>query len=63
LPVLAEGVETDAELQFLQNELCNEVQGYLLGRPAAIGSFHNSTHGDVVSDVSDDVVASRAKIA
>ncbi|HTE93369.1 MAG TPA: EAL domain-containing protein, partial [Bradyrhizobium sp.] len=46
LPVLAEGVETDAELQFLHDELCDEVQGYLLGRPAAIGSFRNLTHAD-----------------
>ena len=56
LPVLAEGVETDAELQFLQDELCDEVQGYLLGRPAAIGSFRNFTHADVVLDVSDDLL-------
>ncbi len=34
LPVLAEGVETSAELDFLRGELCDEVQGYLLGRPA-----------------------------
>src|SRR6202790_3150569 len=54
LPVLAEGVETDAELQFLQDELCDEVQGYLLGRPAAIGSFRNFTHADGDLDVSDD---------
>jgi diguanylate cyclase (GGDEF)-like protein/PAS domain S-box-containing protein len=53
LPVLAEGVETGAELKFLQDELCTEVQGYLLGRPAAIGSFRGLTHGDVVSDESD----------
>lgn len=46
LPVLAEGVETDAELQFLRDERCDEVQGYLLGRPAAIGQFRNFTHGD-----------------
>jgi diguanylate cyclase len=63
LPVLAEGVETDAELQFLQDELCDEVQGYLLGRPAAIGSFRNFTHADVVLDVSDDLIVSRAKSA
>src|SRR5213076_3026105 len=31
LPVLAEGVETDPELQFLRDESCDEVQGYLLG--------------------------------
>jgi len=63
LPVLAEGVETDAELQFLQDELCDEVQGYLLGRPAAIGSFRNFTHGDGDLDVSDDAFISQAKIA
>ena len=39
LPILAEGVETAAELDFLGSELCQEVQGYLLGRPAAIESF------------------------
>jgi diguanylate cyclase len=63
LPVLAEGVETDAELQFLQDELCDEVQGYLLGRPAAIGSFRNFTHADGDLDVSDDALVSQAKIA
>ena len=55
LPVLAEGVETGAELQFLRDEMCDEVQGYLLGRPAAIGSFRHHTHGDVVLDASDDL--------
>jgi len=55
LPVLAEGVETDAELQFLQDELCDEAQGYLLGRPAAIGSFHNLTHGAAALEASDEL--------
>jgi diguanylate cyclase (GGDEF)-like protein/PAS domain S-box-containing protein len=63
LPVLAEGVETDAELQFLQDELCDEVQGYLLGRPAAIGSFRHITHSDAVLSVSEVLPAARAKIA
>jgi diguanylate cyclase len=63
LPVLAEGVETAAELRFLQDELCDEVQGYLLGRPAAIGSFRNFTHVDGVSDLSDDPLVSQAKSA
>jgi diguanylate cyclase (GGDEF)-like protein/PAS domain S-box-containing protein len=61
LPVLAEGVETDAELQFLQDELCDEVQGYLLGRPAAIGSFRNLTHAEVVSDASGDLALRAAQ--
>jgi len=46
LPVIAEGVETNDELRFLQEESCDEVQGYLLGRPAAIGSFRQYTHVD-----------------
>jgi EAL domain-containing protein (putative c-di-GMP-specific phosphodiesterase class I) len=39
LPVLAEGVETSAELAFLESEFCNEAQGYLLGKPADIESY------------------------
>jgi predicted signal transduction protein with EAL and GGDEF domain len=62
LPVLAEGVETDAELQFLRDELCDEVQGYLLGRPAAIGSFRHLTHAEtVVGDVTDEPPVQRAQ--
>ena len=33
IPVLAEGVETADQLAFLREQGCNEVQGYLLGRP------------------------------
>jgi diguanylate cyclase (GGDEF)-like protein/PAS domain S-box-containing protein len=50
LPVLAEGVETAAELEFLKNEFCNEVQGYLVGRPAHIEGFRRLTHGINGSD-------------
>jgi diguanylate cyclase len=46
LPVIAEGVENDDELRFLQEESCDEVQGYLFGRPAAIGTFRQYTHAD-----------------
>jgi diguanylate cyclase (GGDEF)-like protein/PAS domain S-box-containing protein len=45
LPVLAEGVETVAELEFLASELCDQVQGYLLGRPGDIKGFRQLTHG------------------
>jgi predicted signal transduction protein with EAL and GGDEF domain len=34
ITVTAEGVETEAQLALLQNENCDQVQGYLLGRPA-----------------------------
>jgi diguanylate cyclase len=60
LPVLAEGVETDAELQFLQDEQCDEVQGHLLGRPAAIASFRNFTHADAALDVGDDLLVPKS---
>jgi diguanylate cyclase (GGDEF)-like protein len=33
LDVIAEGVETQAQMQILKNEGCQELQGYLLGRP------------------------------
>jgi diguanylate cyclase len=63
LPVLAEGVETTAELQFLREELCDEVQGYLLGRPAAIGSFRCYTHGEAAAAEGDADLATRAQSA
>ncbi|KMO22668.1 putative bifunctional diguanylate cyclase/phosphodiesterase [Methylobacterium platani] len=46
LPVLAEGVETSAELAFLGAENCHEAQGYLLGRPGPIAHFAEHTHQD-----------------
>ncbi|MDK4731416.1 EAL domain-containing protein [Rhizobium sp. CNPSo 3490] len=36
VPVLAEGVETQAQLDTLLEEQCDEAQGYLLGRPQAM---------------------------
>jgi diguanylate cyclase len=48
LPVLAEGVETRAELAFLEKEQCGEVQGYFMGRPAVIETFRAITHGEPV---------------
>ncbi|WP_341367399.1 EAL domain-containing protein [Yoonia sp. BS5-3] len=33
IPVLAEGVEQEAELQFLQKEACNYFQGFYFGQP------------------------------
>ena len=39
LTVIAEGVESQAELDFLTNELCAEAQGYLFGKPGDVTAF------------------------
>lgn len=39
LEILAEGVETLAQLRILQEEGCDEVQGYLLGHPMTVEAF------------------------
>ena len=39
VPVLAEGVETEAQMKFLEAERCDAVQGYLFGRPGPIEHF------------------------
>nr|WP_271606013.1 bifunctional diguanylate cyclase/phosphodiesterase [Bradyrhizobium sp. CCBAU 11434] len=36
LPVLAEGIETDAQMSLLLKEGCDEMQGYLIGRPRSL---------------------------
>ncbi len=39
IPVIAEGVETEAERIFLKQEGCGQMQGHLVGMPAAIASY------------------------
>ncbi|MHC4055535.1 putative bifunctional diguanylate cyclase/phosphodiesterase [Bradyrhizobium sp. 25ACV] len=39
IPVIAEGVETEAQRAFLAREACEEMQGYLVGRPALIERY------------------------
>ncbi len=39
MPVIAEGVETAGQLDFLAKEKCSEIQGYLFGRPAPIEDY------------------------
>lgn len=49
LPVIAEGVETNGELAFLNSEGCREAQGYLFGKPAPIEVFRSVTHMEAVA--------------
>jgi EAL domain-containing protein (putative c-di-GMP-specific phosphodiesterase class I) len=39
LPIVAEGVETEAQRTFLTGEDCQELQGYLIGRPKPIEEY------------------------
>jgi EAL domain-containing protein (putative c-di-GMP-specific phosphodiesterase class I) len=45
LPVIAEGVETKEQLEFLTGESCDQVQGYLVGRPQPIEYYSSIVHG------------------
>jgi len=42
-PVVAEGVETAAQLELLQLQGCSEVQGYLIGKPLPIEAYTHVT--------------------
>jgi EAL domain-containing protein (putative c-di-GMP-specific phosphodiesterase class I) len=39
MPVVAEGVETEEQRAFLEGEACEEMQGYLIGRPEPIEHY------------------------
>lgn len=46
LPIVAEGVETAAQLDFLMREQCQKVQGYLIGHPRPIENYAAVTGSD-----------------
>jgi diguanylate cyclase (GGDEF)-like protein len=63
MPVIAEGVETEAERTFLQREGCNEMQGYLVGKPRPIAYYVNLTHGNASIDAAIVAVAETPDLA
>ncbi|MBW8328846.1 MAG: EAL domain-containing protein [Thiobacillus sp.] len=44
LGIVAEGVETEAQLAFLREEGCQDVQGYLFSRPLALAALKEYLH-------------------
>jgi EAL domain-containing protein (putative c-di-GMP-specific phosphodiesterase class I)/AmiR/NasT family two-component response regulator len=47
LKVIAEGVETEAELAFLREHNCDEIQGYLFSRPLPVAEFEKLLVSDL----------------
>lgn len=41
LQIIAEGIETEAEYNYLRSEQCNEAQGYLFGAPMPVSQFES----------------------
>ncbi|MCJ2101180.1 EAL domain-containing protein [Methylobacterium sp. E-046] len=47
--VVAEGVETTAQMRFLVSEACDEVQGYLVGKPQPIERFADAVRTGAIA--------------
>lgn len=45
MSVIAEGVETEAQMRLLLAEGCDKIQGYLVGRPGPIGHYRQGVLG------------------
>ena len=50
LPVIAEGVETNKQLEFLSAEACTAVQGYLVGKPLPIDAYADAVGRESARD-------------
>jgi EAL domain-containing protein (putative c-di-GMP-specific phosphodiesterase class I) len=57
MPVIAEGVETELEREFLLREGCHEIQGYLIGRPELIARYSDLTSGVAAKKFATAMVA------
>lgn len=51
LTVIAEGVETQEQLQFLQDKQCNEAQGYFFSRPISASAMEAVLQGESTAEV------------
>ncbi|MBU5635254.1 EAL domain-containing protein [Geomonas sp. Red69] len=49
LKVIAEGVETQGQLNYLHDQGCDEIQGYFVSRPVAAGEFMRLLQGQPIA--------------
>jgi len=54
MTVIAEGVETEAQLKFLQSLQCNQMQGYYFSKPIPAEDFKNMLCKDVHLEFAND---------
>jgi len=54
LKVVAEGVETQAQLEFLRKRGCDEIQGYLFSKPLAAPAFADCLRAAAETEVSHE---------
>jgi EAL domain-containing protein (putative c-di-GMP-specific phosphodiesterase class I) len=52
--VIAEGVETKAQLKLLREHRCDEGQGFLFGRPRLADAFENLLNNQLDGDLLGD---------
>jgi len=53
LDAVAEGVETEAQYQFLRDEGCDQVQGYWVARPQPVAAFEDFVRHRNKADIQD----------
>jgi len=52
LKVIAEGVETEAQMSFLRGHQCDEVQGYYISKPLAVDKVSDKLQGTAIRALS-----------
>ena len=56
IAVVAEGVETETQRQFLQTHACDVLQGFLLARPVPYGELVLKMNGEIASQVDSPMI-------